>query len=295
MIVVFLRGGLGNQMFQYALGRTLANKHNTGLVFDTTFLNDRFPRGGVAFYRYDLDIFGIVPRLTAFSKISAALPIPGVWLGLDLVLIKAKDMLGISKIFKESSFDQKIAAAGGNVLLWGFWQSEKYFEDNKDEIRKEFRFAWPLTGEAARIAEEIKGTNSVSLHVRRGDYVTSKKVIKLMGDTNISYYNAAVAHIGGRVKNPHFFVISNDPAWCKENIKVPFETTYLDDASAGPKNAYHLALMSLCKHNIIANSTFSWWGAWLNQNPGKIVVAPKRWEAAASEPNDIVPEGWVRI
>jgi hypothetical protein len=304
MIVVFLRGGLGNQMFQYAAARALAKKYGAEVRFDTTFLNDRFPRGKVAFYHFDLDIFGIAPRFTLLSVISQAAPIPGVWLGIDLALMKARDAFGIRKIFKElssgefasSAFDPAMLTAGGNVLLWGYWQSEKYFEGVKDDIRKEFRFATALTGEAARIAEEIKRTNSVSLHVRRGDYAAIKSVVKIMGETNLPYYAAAVAHIGERVKDPHFFIVSNDPAWCRENIKIPFATTYLDDASAGPKNAYHLELMSLCKHNIIANSTYSWWAAWLNANPEKIVIAPKKWfNDPSMSSGDIIPAGWVAL
>jgi hypothetical protein len=296
MIVIFLQGGLGNQMFQYALGRNLAEKNKTEVVFDTTFLNDRFPRGGIAFYNYDLDVFGIAPRLTALSKISAALPIPGVWLGIDLALIKTRNMLGIRRIAKEKSpaFDQDILATGGNVLLRGYWQSEKYFEDIKDEIRAAFTFKVPLVGAANDIADEIRRTNSVSLHVRRGDYVTAPGARKMMGDTNLLYYKKAVAYIAERVKNPHFFIVSNDAAWCRENITIPYPVTYLDEATAGPKNTYHLRLMSLCRHNIIANSTFSWWAAWLNNNPEKIVVAPKQWYATTSSEN-MVPEAWMRI
>jgi len=298
MIVIFLQGGLGNQMFQYALGRNLAKKYHTEIMFDTTFLDDRFPRGGVAFYNYDLDVFGITPRLTALSKISMALPIPGVWLGIDLMLIKARNMFGIRRIAKEKSpaFDPEILATGGNVFLWGYWQSEKYFEDIKDEIRATFTFKMPLAGTAKNIADEIQKTNSVSLHVRRGDYVTAPGARKMMGDTNISYYEKAVAYIAERVKDPHFFVVSNDAAWCRENIKIPYQVTYLDNASAGPKNAYHLQLMSLCKHNIIANSTFSWWGAWLKTNPEKIAVATEKWYAdRIGDSDDIISKGWIRV
>lgn len=298
MIVIFLRGGLGNQMFQYALGRNLARKYGAELVFDTTFLADRFPRGGVTFYNYDLDVFGIVPRRTALSKIAGAFPVPGVWLGIDLLAIKARDMLGIRKIYKERStaFDPEVLRAGGNALLWGFWQSEKYFKEVGDELRRAFRFVTPLAGEAVRIAEEMQRTNSVSLHVRRGDYVTAKNVVKLMGGTDIDYYRRAIAHVAGRVKGPHFFVISNDPAWCRENLGTSFPTTYLDNATAGPKASFHLELMSRCKHNVIANSTFSWWGAWLNANPKKIVVAPKKWFADPAVPGeDIVPGDWTAV
>ena len=298
MIVIFLRGGLGNQIFQYALGRNLAEKYKTELVFDTTFLNDRFPRGGVSFYKYDLDAFGITPRLTALSQLSEAMPVPGVWLGTDLVLMKLRDRLGIRKIIKEGSpaFDPRVLESGASALLWGYWQSEKYFKNVARDLRAEFGFVISLEGTAQELAKNIKNTNSVALHVRRGDYVTAASTKQLMGDTNTAYYNAAIAYIAERVKDPHFFVVSNDPVWCKEHIKLPFPVMYLDDTSAGPKNIYHMQLMSLCKHNIIANSTFSWWGAWLNANPNKIVIAPKRWYAdPAMSDQDVVPAGWIRM
>jgi hypothetical protein len=224
--------------------------------------------------------------------------VPGLWLGIDLALLKTKDFLGMLTIIKERSpaFDQRVFTAGSNVLLWGYWQSEKYFEDIKDEIRAAFAFKTPLAGVAKNIAENIRATNSVALHVRRGDYVTAANTRQLMGDTNIAYYERAVSYIAERVEKPHFFIVSNDAAWCKDNIKIPFPVTYLDNESAGPKNIYHIQLMSLCKHAIIANSTFSWWGAWLNNNPQKIVIAPKKWyPGGTGDENDIVPSAWVRV
>jgi hypothetical protein len=274
MITVILRGGLGNQMFEYAAGLNLALKKKTQLVLDTTYLNDRSPRRDFTHRDYDLDVFRVAPKFTTFSKISSAVPIPGVWLGLDFGWCAMKRMCG-------------------NEVLWGYYQGEKYFVEHKDAVRTAFEFREPLTGEAAAIALKIKQGNSISLHVRRGDYVLPKYQ-KLYGDTNTAYYDRAIAHMANAVKSPEFFIFSDDIAWCREHIKPPFPTTYADDASRGPKAAFHLELMSLAKHNIIANSSFSWWGAWLNANPQKIVVAPKQWEVAHVG-DDIVPERWVRL
>lgn len=299
MVKVFLRGGLGNQMFQYALGLRLALKNKADLVLDTTFLNDRFPRKEITFRTYDLDVFTLTPRFTALSKISRAVPIPAVWLGGDLVLSELKNLIGISRFIKENKdyvFDEKVLQAGGNVTLWGRWQSEKYFADIEKEVRDALRFRHPLTGEAARLADEIRGENSVSLHIRRGDYVAFKSMKAIMGETDISYYARAAEYIGARVPEPHFFVFSDDIAWGRENVTSPFKMTYVSDASRGPKDSHHLELMSLCKHNIITNSTFSWWGAWLNRNPEKIVIAPKRWHTGAIPgQDDIILATWVRI
>ncbi len=299
-------------MFQYALGLNLAKKNNTDLALDTTFLSDRFPRKEFTYRTFDLDVFTLSPaqisqdetwagklRFTTLSKISKKIPIPGLWLGLDFALLTVKKIFGLTKIVKEKKnyvFDPGVLSVKGNNILWGFWQSEKYFEDIAQDIRKKFSFAKKISGEAEKIAQEVKSTNSVSLHVRRGDYVKFENMKKIAGETDISYYTRACSYIAERVPSPNFFVFSDDIAWCRENIKIPFPITYLDEKTAGPKNAYHLELMSLCKHNIIANSSFSWWGAWLNQNPGKIVVAPKKWYATtSSHEEDIVPETWTRI
>jgi hypothetical protein len=297
MITVFLRGGLGNQMFQYALGLSLAKKNRTGLFLDTVFLNDRFPRKEFAYRTFDLDVFQLQPRLTALSKISAAAPIPGAWLALDFGLMKTKEVLGIKKVIKEKKenvVDPDVLRATGNLILWGRWQNEEYFKDIADDIKEAFRFRCSLTGEAKEFAEKVKSCNSVSLHVRRGDFATLKTANALMGDTDLSYYERAVAYVGARVKDPVFFVISDDIAWCRENVKINFPATYVPAEAAGSKGECHLELMSLCKHNIVANSTFSWWGAWLNRNPEKIVVAPKRWYADSAR-GDFTPAEWVKI
>ncbi len=299
MVISILRGGLGNQMFQYAAGLNLALKNKTELVLDTTYLNDRFPRKEVTFRNYDMDIFSIAPRFTALSKASGRFPIPGLWLGLDLGLTRARDVLGIRRLVKEREdfiFDPSVLAAGPSTALWGHWQTEKYFEESKERIRREFHFKDELRGEAEEIRKKISASASVALHVRRGDYVAFKRVANDMGTADIEYYEKAVRYVAERVKNPSFFVVSDDIEWCRENIKPPFPTMYLTDASRGPKASYHLHLMSLCEHNIIANSTFSWWGAWLNMNPKKIVVAPARWSASAEKKKlDIIPAGWTLI
>jgi hypothetical protein len=184
---------------------------------------------------------------------------------------------------------------GKNVRLWGYWQAPKYFESIESELRSTFRFKRPLEGEAAQIAEDIKKNNAVSLHVRRSDYVTPKYQ-STYGTTGLPYYDAAVKYIADHVKDPKFYIFSDDIAWCKENLKLAFPVEYMERSSEGFKASAHLELMSLCKHNIIANSTFSWWGAWLNANPDKIVVTPKQWRVGeGSEKDEIVPEKWIKV
>lgn len=273
-------------MFQYACGLAVAKRNGARLVLDTTYLNDRFPRPQFSYRTYDLGIFALNDdaHFTALSRASFAAPIPGVWLGLDLVLMQGRAALGSLHIIKEKQehvFDPAVLAARGNVLLWGRWQTEKYFEDVARDVRAAFRFRASLTGEAAHVAEEIAtaSTRSVSLHVRRGDYAAFKGVEALHGKTDLGYYDRAAAYVASRVQSPHFFIFSDDISWCRENLKLPFPATFVDSSAAGPHAAFHLELMSRCAHHIITNSTFSWWGAWLDARAGKIVVAPKRWYA----------------
>lgn len=298
MVTVFLRGGLGNQMFQYAAGLALAERNHTELLLDTVFLNDRWPRREFTYRVFDLDIFGLNPRVTFFSKASKKLPIPGLWLGLDLVFMEGREALGIQKIIKEReehAFDSEILQIKDSVVLWGRWQNAEYFAEVENELREAFRFRHPLKGEAQEIGLQIESSKSISLHVRRGDFGAFGSVVSLMGDTNLAYYAEAADYIGSRVESPHFFVFSDDIDWCRKNLKINFPITYVPQEAAGPKAAFHLELMSRCKHNIIANSTFSWWGAWLNTSPDKIVVAPKKWYADHEAPEGLIPDGWVTL
>lgn len=298
MVTVFLRGGLGNQMFQYAAGLGIAERNNASLLLDAVFLNDRFPRRQFAYRTYDLGVFELDQRLTTLSRISSTFPIPGVWLACDLALVKGKTIFGAQTILRERrehEVDPAVARASGDVILWGRWQNEKYFQNVEQQLRSAFRFRQPLAGAAEHIANEIVATSAVSLHVRRGDYAAFKGVEALHGKTDLAYYERGVRYISERVHNPHFFIFSDDIAWCRENLHLNVPATYVPSEAAGPHDAFHLQLMSLCDHHIITNSTFSWWGAWLDPRPEKIVVAPKRWYNDREEQPDIIPAGWMLL
>ncbi len=296
MVTVILRGGLGNQMFQYATGLNLAKRNTKELLLDTTFLNDRLPRKNFTYRKYDLDVFKVEPRFTRLSRISEKFQIPGVWLGLDFGLIKAREMLGQAQFIEEKaehSFDPKVFEAKGNTILLGRWQNPRYLEGIENELREAFRFQAPLDAEAEELRKEIMASNSVALCTRRGDYVQFASVKKMMGDTNTSYYSRAVAYMNEHVKNPHYFVFADDVPWSKENIKLPPNTVYI--GKLGPKWSYHLELMSLCKHAVITNSTFYWWGAWLNSNREKIVVSPDYWYAGTDRGKEMLLPEWVQL
>ena len=303
MVTVLLRGGLGNQMFQYALGLRLALKTASSIELDTLHLNARRPRKDSARRNYDLDIFTLNKhsRLTYLSRCADnRTRLPGLWIGAECLNIATRRLLRSQTIVTERTnrFMPEILLTTGNLLLVGYWQCEKYFADIEAEVRRAFTFRHPLEGEAKSIADSIRDSNSVSVHVRRGDYVASKHVEEVMGKTDLSYYERAANYMMDRVRDtgntpPTFFVFSDDIEWCKRHLKLPAATYFVDGDSSGPKSSFHLELMSRCRNNIIANSSFSWWAAWLNANPDKIVVAPKRWRVTATD-DDIVPESWHR-
>lgn len=181
-----------------------------------------------------------------------------------------------------------------NAYLAGHWQSEKYFSDASETIRSDFTFRHPLTKQNAELAGRIGQTMAVSLHVRRGDYVSDTKANAAHGLCSLEYYRAAVLLMAEHVECPEFFVFSDDIAWVKANLKIDFPSRYLDH-NQGAESYNDMRLMSLCRHHIIANSSFSWWGAWLNPNPDKLVIAPKKWFAYDSNVADLFPAGWVSL
>lgn len=146
-----------------------------------------------------------------------------------------------------------------------------------------------------QVAQNILSVNAVSLHVRRGDYVSNLTINQFHGTCSLEYYNQAIAQIAKKVETPHFFVFSDDPEWVKSNLKIDYSITIVDHNNAD-KNYEDIRLMSLCKHHIIANSSFSWWGAWLCRNPNKIVIAPLKWFNDKSiNTTDLIPDGWIKI
>jgi hypothetical protein len=192
-------------------------------------------------------------------------------------------------------FDKEILGLQGDAYLEGYWQSERYFSDIQEVIRSEFAFLSEPDAENERIGKEIQDTNAVSIHVRRGDYVSNPETNRVHGVCSLDYYIQAVRQIVERVKEPHFFVFSDDPPWVKANLFLDHRVTYVTH-NFGDKSYEDLRLMSSCRHHIIANSSFSWWGAWLNPRPDKIVVAPERWfNNSNADTRDLFPAGWVRM
>jgi len=209
---------------------------------------------------------------------------------------RVREVLGLAPpayVYKPLVFDPKVLEEPGYVRLVGYWQNEKYFEEIADVIRSDFEFREPLDASDAAIAVEIERSTAVSVHVRRGDNVWNPASTRFHGVLPLEYYRSATELIRSSVSEPHFFVFSDDPEWCRANLQLPGPVTVVDhnQDNAGDD----LRLMALCRHHVVANSTYSWWGAWLSRREDKIVVAPKKFVAAAGVEHDVVPDHWVTL
>jgi hypothetical protein len=291
MIIAQLIGGLGNQMFQYAAARRLAILKQTDLKFDIScfkYYEDR---------EYDLDCFNIIEDFASRQEVYRLKGPDGkISRKIFKIITKIKPYNMRSYIGeRQFNFDPEIFKAPEDVYLEGYWQSEKYFKEIEDIIRNEFRVKYIPDDDNKRTADKISVCDSVALHIRRGDYVTDKTVYKVHGTCSLEYYDAAVDMIKKNIDKPRFFIFSDDPEWAKNSLKLDNAVTFMD-RNLGRRDYEDLRLMTLCKHFIIANSSFSWWGAWLCENPGKIVIAPKRWFNDPSiNTDDLIPEGWHRL
>ena len=281
MIIVRVTGGLGNQMFQYAMYKSLEKKGKLVKLDSKSFYETKKEHNG-----YELErIFDIKPNkpskedLEKFNENNINI----------LDKIKRK-VFGDKKFVydtQEYVFNKNIYKLK-NSYLNGYWQSIKYFEGIEEDIRKDFQFKKVLDNKNLEILNEIENSNSVSIHIRRGDYMTPENYNMYGCIATPKYYKKAIKLIEEKIENPTFFVFSNDMEWVKKNI----------DINSGDDSYKDMQLMSKCKHNIIANSSFSWWGAWLNANKNKIVVAPKQWinrDDVNSDRIELFCENWTLL
>lgn len=290
MIVGHVIGGLGNQMFQYAAARALALSRNETLGLDTSAFADYPLHQGFELTR----VFGIVAPEVGRDELRRRYGWRIDPLALRLAARWRRFPFRDRRIVIEPHFDfwDGLAGVPAGAYLHGYWQSERYFRSVADIVRADFRFVAALDGEARSWSERLLGDNSVGLHVRRGDYVANPSTLAVHGVCPLAYYARAVETIAARVRDPVFYVFSDDLPWARSHLEIAHPVRFVD-ANSGAASYRDLQLMSLCKHNIIANSSFSWWGAWLNPNPGKTVVAPARWFAGRPQPKDLYPESWI--
>ena len=292
MILTHTIGGLGNQMFQYAAGRALSLKLGQLFRLDTSSFKDYGLHQGFELQR----VFNCQVQVATQSDIYRVLG----WQSLPIIR-RLLTRSGFSALRRKEfvaephfHFWPGISEAHEDCYLVGYWQSEKFFQSHAQVISDDFTFALPLNDENIELAKQISEVQSVSLHVRRGDYINNLKTNATHGLCSIDYYQAAIQYISNKVKRPYFFIFSDDIAWVKDNLKMELPYQYVDH-NQGASSFNDMRLMSLCQHNIIANSSFSWWGAWLNSNPGKIVIAPRRWFTSNWITSDLTPASWVKL
>jgi len=293
-VTVALYGGLGNQMFQYAMGRALSLRNGVALVLDHHgFDFDRRYRR-----KFELDCFRLPPevgrvnRPVAFHCSRALRRLSREWRGLAAL---ARPWVLVEP---SPEYDERNLAlpSSRSAYVMGYWHDERYFADFADAIRREFSLAAGFSPANQRVAERIRSCNAVAVHVRRMHGVSdpaapSQPVARAARSLGTDYYTRAIGLVASRVASPHYLVFSDHPRWARENLAVGEQATFLEN-DRGPDHQ-DMVLMSLCRHHVIANSSFSWWGAWLGQSDGQVVVAPqgvllvpnlpRRWTGLRSE------------
>lgn len=290
MRIIYIFDGLGNQMFQYAFYKKMKKIYKNVYGNIDTFNRDMKIHNG-----YELNrVFGIEveEKNIIFDNFFSRVRLKKITIFHKIIHKILKELNFIVYIENWSESIEEKLNKKGIVFYNGWWQSEKFFKDISEEIRKDFTFSKFMGEKNLEISKRIKNSNSISIHIRRGDYLGDKG---LGGLAPLEYYRRAIEYIKTRVDNPYFFIFSNDIEWCRKNLDL--ENCYYVDWNKGEESYRDMQLMSLCKHNIIPNSSFSWWGAWLNNNPNKIVIAPEKWfnDCTNMDYSNIVPETWIKI
>ncbi len=293
MLILKLQGGLGNQMFQYAFASILAKKNGATIKIDKSFFDLTEKTQGHTPRDFELDIFNesflqaSPSDIRLFHKLST--------------INKVKRELGLNfpKVYLEPSlsFHPKCLSIKTPVYIKGYFQSYKYLLGQENFIKKLFSFPIDTFDPVnKKILDDIMNRTTISIHVRRGDYVNDKQTQQFHGNCGSDYYLDAIALLGLKNKDFTLVFFSDDSDWVKKQFKdLPYPKIVVDH-NVGDDNWKDMALMSLCSHNIIANSSFSWWAAWLNENLEKTVVAPKKWFASPEiNINDLIPSQWIRL
>ncbi len=290
MIIVDVLGGLGNQMFQYATARAVAERLDQPLLLDVSGFGKYKLHNGFELTR----IFSGQKKVASSEDVRRVLGLQALPVVKRLLLRPKLSLLRNEDYIVEPHFQywSEIKQVSENSYMTGYWQSEKYFKSIDSIIRNDFTFKLPMSSDNQKIASEMEQCDSVSLHVRRGDYVSSSNNLSTYSQCSIDYYQKAIKYMAERLSNLTLFIFSDDIQWVKSNFNIEYPCIYVDH-NHGEESYNDLRLMSLCKHNIIANSSFSWWGAWLNQNRGNVVIAPKRWFNNQTDTQDLIPSKWV--
>lgn len=289
-------GGLGNQMFQYALACTMAKRYKQQLKVDLQYLLDNTPKENYTFRPLELGVFNFDCQSAVPSDIDRFIKSKKSFK--SYATYKFYHFLKKAVLVNEQSlnFCSAVLKKGPHCFLDGYWASHKYFVSNESAIRNLFTFKRPIPDSLIPIVKQIEASESISVHFRRGDYVRNETVKNYHGTCDLDYYEAAVKCITDKLQRaPQLFIFSDDIAWVKQNWIPSVPHTYIEH-SGEVHHSEDMRLMSMCKHNIIANSTYSWWGAWLNKNQNKIVVAPGKWiNSPGHRIDDILLQEWIKL
>jgi hypothetical protein len=292
MIISHIIGGLGNQMFQYALGRSISLALGASLKLHVSDF-----AGYGLHHGFELDsVFSGDFSPAADAEVRSVLGWRGSRACRRVLINRHAAAFRGPRLVVEPHFGYwpGIAETADDCYLVGYWQSEKYFRDIEKAIRVDFTFRKTPVGRNQDWISRINDCHAVSLHVRRGDYAANPKTLSVHGLCSPDYYRSAVDFVASQVDSPELFIFSDDIPWAREHLKFPFPCNYIDH-NKGSESHIDMRLMSLCRHHIIANSSFSWWGAWLNPRPDKIVIAPRRWFADGRDAKDLIPDGWMSL
>ncbi|WP_269240099.1 alpha-1,2-fucosyltransferase [Flavobacterium limnophilum] len=293
MIIIRLRGGLGNQMFQYAFGKSIARKLGVDMKLDLTSLLQTHHKATTTNRDYQMNIFNFGDSF--LIQPNSIRLLNKLHLNFLIQIIKSIKLIGFKK-YKEKTFTAEeliINTPKDKNLYVGYWQSEKYFKNIETELRKDFRFNEELSPQAKSISEAIIKVNAVCVHVRRGDYVANTGSFNC---SNLDYFVDGTNYIFKHTNNPHFFVFSDDPEWCKQHLKFDYDFTIVDYTTDKIKYKEDLQLMALCNHFIISASSFSWWAVWLSNKKEAKVVVPKNWFLdKTTDVSDLIHDSWIKL
>jgi hypothetical protein len=289
MKIINIIGGIGNQMFQYAFALALQQEFpNEEIKLDISHFKGYSLHNG---FEIEKNFGSRLPYATGKDLRKLTYYAPNYKLSRLL-----RKIFGYRKTeYKEPrlfTYWQEALERSGNCYYEGSWQNEKYFKKHDKFIREAFSFKQPLGEKNEILLKQIHNTESVSIHVRRGDYLSDPTY---QGICDLPYYKNAIAFIKEKVDNPHFYIFSNDAKWCEENIAPLCKDFTIIDWNGGEKSWADMLLMSKCNHNIIAHSSFSWWAAWLNNHKDKIVVSPRGWFNSEDVTDSPQLEDWVLI
>lgn len=287
-VVARIEGGLGNQLFQYAAARSLADRLGCGLSLDLRGLAENGNRP------YQLDLYGVRAEI-AGAELLDGLP---DWQSsrrgrIQCILAQSLPWVFSFPGFWPSSFafDTRFSSIKRPVYLVGYWQSEKYFAWNRARVLQDIQLKEPILQTNSTLAS-IRNSRSVALHIRRGDYVTNAAASQFHGLCSLSYYQSAVQALQRQFSDIHVFVFSDEPEWARANLRLEVPTHYVEENSGH----IDLELMRQCQHHVVANSSFSWWGAWLCESAEQIVHAPRQWFSdPATDTSDVVPAQWLKL